>query len=196
MVSTAFSSGRGETLKKIGYVSAYVLPGAVIWGILSIGFWGIGNIPFFSLGMACLYAYWFGVRETYAVPCLVPSLAWQVPARWLKGRPVAKQILIWGFFLGPGFLTRNPYAGIWALPFLIALQRQLLSAIVIGVAIGILHGGLRAISILHMSQKQDLSSCTLHYAMGIQWHWQFMDGLYLLLTAGMLTAYMIMVIHF
>jgi hypothetical protein len=73
---------------------------------------------------------------------------------------------------------------------------QLLSAVVIGVAIGILHGGLRAISVLHMSQKQDSSSCTILFTMGTQWRWQFMDGLYLLLIAGMLTAYMIMVIHF
>jgi len=47
-----------------------------------------------------------------------------------------------------------------------------------------------------MSQKQDSSSCTILFTMGTQWRWQFMDGLYLLLIAGMLTAYMIMVIHF
>lgn len=43
-----------------------------------------------------------------------------------------------------GLITRNPYAGMWLLPFLLALSHPLLTTIFLGAAIGTIHGAARA----------------------------------------------------
>lgn len=117
------------------------------------------------------------------------SLAWQVPSHWIKGRPPIVQTLIWGTSLGPGLVTRNPYAGIWLLPFLIVLDRSPLMTLVVGIAVGAAHGGARAIGVLRNRSCMSTDVDAYLKIMGAQQRWQYLDGLALLLAAGALAAY-------
>jgi hypothetical protein len=98
------------------------------------------------------------------------------------------QTLTWGSVLGPGLVTRNPYAGMWLLPLLIVLQHDLFTAVVSGATVGIAHGSARAFGILR-NRKHQNDSCAPILILASQWRWQFMDGLALLGIAGGLGAY-------
>jgi len=100
------------------------------------------------------------------------------------------QALIWGTTLGPGLVTRNPYAGIWLLPLLIALNQSLLIAMVVGIAAGIAHGGARVLGVLSNRRSMDMDEEYAHLKiLGAQFRWQYIDGLALLVAAGALAAY-------
>lgn len=139
--------------------------------------------------VACCYALSFGICETLRIPFRPIGLAWQVPNQWLRGRPAALQTLFWGICLGPGLITRNPYAGIWLLPFLLVLMPNLLIALSLGLAIGVAHGCGRAIGVLRNRRKLDIL-CTPIVIFEF-WRWQFIDGLLLLFSTGWLTTYII-----
>jgi hypothetical protein len=100
------------------------------------------------------------------------------------------QTLIWGALLGPGLVTRNPYAGIWLLPLLLVLNQNLLTAVGAGIAIGIAHGGARALGVLHNRKCMQVAQAHL-LILGEQWRWKYLDGLALLLAAGALAASML-----
>lgn len=139
--------------------------------------------------LALAYALYFGLGEMLEFHRLRLSLAWQVPSHWIKGRPAIVQTLIWGTSLGPGLVTRNPYAGIWLLPFLIVLDRSLLMTLVVGIAVGAAHGGARAIGVLRNRSCMSTDADAYLKIMGAQQRWQYLDGLALLLAAGALAAY-------
>ncbi len=98
------------------------------------------------------------------------------------------QTVTWGALLGPGLLIRNPYAGMWLLPLLIALNHNLLTALVIGMIVGVAHGGARALGILSNRRQMDMNYSHL-MILGAQLRWKYRDGLALLLVAGVLAAY-------
>jgi hypothetical protein len=100
-----------------------VLPAGVVWWIIGIISWFFSNVPVLIEILALLYALFFGGLETLGLTFRAPSLAWQVPAHWIKGKSISIQAIIWGALLGPGLVTRNPYAGIWILPLLLALHQ-------------------------------------------------------------------------
>lgn len=135
-----------------------------------------------------LYSLGFGACEVIGIPIRSFSLTWQVPARWLQGRSRTAQMFIWGIFLGPGLVTKNPYAGIWLLPLLLVLDYNRSIAIGVGASIGIMHGFAYALGILN-NHKNIGGSCT-HSVILAQWKWRIADGLALLLVAGGLTAYL------
>ncbi len=144
--------------------------------MLSVVLWPLGSVPILVTLVAWVYAFTFGILETLGLPIQAPGLAWQVPAQWIRGRSATMQTLTWGACLGPGLVTRNPYAGMWLLPLLTVLDHNLLTAIFIGMAIGVAHGGARAIGVL--SNRRHLKvSCNHLVILGVQWRWQFMDGL-------------------
>ena len=182
------SSGRGYWLKIAFYLAAYVLPAAAVWSILGVVLWPVGAILGVVPLVACGYALAFGIAETFGLPLRVPSLAWQVPAQWIKGRSPMGQTAMWGALLGPGLVTRNPYAGMWLLPLLIALNHNLLTAMAIGMAVGAAHGGTRALGVLSNRRHMD-ASCSHLMILGVQLRWKYRDGLALLLVAGALAAY-------
>ncbi|MDQ6660024.1 MAG: hypothetical protein M3Z24_03550 [Chloroflexota bacterium] len=97
------------------------------------------------------------------------------------------QTLIWGMTLGPGFMTRNPYAGIWLLPVFLTLHHNLLINVAIGLIIGITHGTARAFGVIYT--HRNLDTCGLSIL--TQWRWRIVDGLMLLLVAGYLTTYVL-----
>lgn len=150
--------------------------------------WPIGAILVVVPLVACGYALAFGIAETFGLPLPAPSLAWQVPAQWVKGRSPVVQAATWGALLGPGLVTRNPYAGMWLLPLLIALNHNLLTAMAIGMAVGIAHGGARALGVLS-NRRRMATNCSHLMILGAQLRWRYIDGLALLLAAGALGAY-------
>ncbi len=138
--------------------------------------------------MAWVYALGFGIFETFAIPIRAPSVEWQVPASWIKRHPKVLQTVTWGALLGPGMVTKNPYAGIWLLPLLITLNHSLYMAIVIGVAVGVAHGSTRALGVLNNLRHIE-TNCSHLLILGEQLRWLYRDGLALLLAAGALAAY-------
>ncbi len=150
----------------------------------------LSAMPVFMLLLAWVYAFGFGVCETLALPAQAPSLTWQVPAHWVEKRSATVQSLIWGASLGPGLVTRNPYAGIWLLPLLLALNQNLLIAAGVGIAIGIAHGGARALGVVRNRTCIEATQAHL-LILGEQWRWKYLDGLALLLAAGALAADML-----
>ncbi len=182
------SSGRGYWLKVVFYLIAYALPAAVVWSILGVVLWPLGAIPGVVALVACGYALAFGIAETFRLPLRAPSLAWQVPAQWVRGHSAVAQTITWGALLGPGLVTRNPYAGMWLLPLLIALNHNPLTAMAIGMAVGVVHGGARALGVLNNRRHME-TNCSHLLILGAQMRWRFIDGLALLLAAGALAAY-------
>lgn len=152
--------------------------------------WVPGNIPLLIPALALGYALWYGTREALALPRRVPGLAWQVPSGWINRRPAMIQTLTWGTALGPGLVTRNPYAGMWLLLLLLGLNRSLLVTVVVGIVIGAAHGGARALGILSNRKQMDSDMEYAHLKiLGAQLHWAYIDGLALMLAAGALAAY-------
>jgi len=100
------------------------------------------------------------------------------------------QTATWGALLGPGLVTRNPYAGMWLVLLLIALNHSLFTVLVLGMAVGIAHGGARALGVLSNRRHLD-TNCTHLLILGAQMYWRFIDGLALLLAAGALAAYIL-----
>jgi len=75
--------------------------------------------------------------QTLMLPISVPTVRWQVPSGWMNRRTSAAQVVIWGASLGPGLITRNPYASMWLLPLLLPL----IGDWHLGVTVGIIAGG-------------------------------------------------------
>ena len=183
------SSGRGYRLSLLLYIAAYVFPAAIVWGILAIVLRPLAGVPFLLPLLALAYALWFGLRETLGLQRRLLGLLWQVPSGWIKGRPAVVQTLIWGTTLGPGLVTKNPYAGMWLLPLLVALNQNLLTTVVVAIAVGATHGGTRAIGVLR-NRRCIARDVEAHLKiLNSQTQWQYFDGLALLLAAGALGAY-------
>lgn len=61
-----------------------------------------------------------------------------------------RRVLVWGAVLGPGFATRNPYAGFALLPLAVAALRPAgaWATLTLAAGIGLAHGGARALALL------------------------------------------------
>src|SRR5256885_2225457 len=71
--------------------------------------------------LAAGYAACYGVLEAAGrLTLAAPGSRWQVPQTMVAGVPGWRRIAVWGSILGPGFLTRNPYAGFGLLPIVVA----------------------------------------------------------------------------
>ena len=173
------------------YIGAYVLPASFIWGILGVGLRLLNSIPLLLPVLAVFYALRFGIPETLGLRSRLFGLAWQVPSNWVKGRPAPIQTLIWGITLGPGLMTKNPYAGMWLLPLLVALNSSLPMAIVVGVAVGATHGLARSLGVLCNRRCIDMDENAYLKILAAESRWQYADGLALLLAGGALAAYVI-----
>lgn len=156
--------------------------------MLSMGLASLHAFPVLVALVAWVYALWFGLFETLGLPMRSPGLAWQVPSSWVDGRPVILQALVWGTILGPGLLTRNPYAGMWLLLPLVAFSHDPYVAVAFGGAVGAAHGGARVFGVLRNRRYMETSDGHLKI-LGSQLQWRYIDGVALLLAAGALTAY-------
>lgn len=160
---------------------AYALPAAATWAALA---WCVNALPLMSAAIigAVIYGAYYGILETAEKPGLrPPGTDWQVPKSLVAGKSRLRRIAIWGTLLGPGFATRNPYAGFGILPILAATTGNLQAGTVLGGLIGTAHGSGRAIALLRSSRTAfdaDYSRSVLRSL-----HWRRADGFLLLVIA-------------
>jgi hypothetical protein len=172
-------------LRIIGYSLAYILPAALLWGFVAMALAPLLGIAHLTAILAWIYAAAFGLLEAIGIPFRPLGPPWQVPAQWLKGRSSVIQTLIWGIVLGPGFVTRNPYAGMWLLLVLLPLQASFAALVVAGCAIGITHAATRVGGVIYNHRHPDTGALLTVLA---QTRWRIADGMLLVFVAGGLAA--------
>jgi hypothetical protein len=79
----------------------------------------------------------------------------------------------------------------WLLPFLVVLDQNVLVTMIAGFAVGIAHGGARAVGVLNNRKHLQQEHCSHLIVMGAQFYWRYIDGLVLLLATGALFAYIL-----
>ncbi len=134
-------------------IAAYVVPAIVVWTVL--GFC-LAALPLTGAGLvgAAAYGLSYGLSELAGgrgLPVLpVPGRRWQVPQTMMIDAPPARRVAVWGALLGPGFVTRNPYAGFGLLPLAVAAATVAGSsqAVLLAAAIGLAHSSARAVALL------------------------------------------------
>jgi hypothetical protein len=135
-------------------VVAYALPALLAWTLLGAAVAALQAVlPLagIALGVAIGYAGYYGLTEVTGLRGLPPpGRAWQVPQTMMIGASPRRRILVWGAILGPGFLTRNPYAGFGLLPLVVAVMPAAGGAVTLAAAaaIGVAHGSARATALL------------------------------------------------
>ena len=158
------------------------MPAVALWALIGLI---INLVPLatFALVTGGIYAAYYGLIETTARPGLPPpGRRWQVPAIWVANQSKWRRALIWGSLLGPGFMTRNPYAGFGLLPLVLASVGSIRIGIVFGAAIGFLHSTARALALLR--DTRDIASADYMKAVMKSLRWRTFDGLALLLFTG------------
>lgn len=130
-----------------------------------------------------LYATYYGLVEaTHHRGVPPPGSRWQVPQSFVIGISRRRRILVWGCILGPGFATRNPYAGFGLLPLALAAVGNLSDGIVLGGAVGMAHGIARAIALLRDARGINVSEYLQSVLKSM--YWRAFDGFSLLVVAG------------
>lgn len=145
----------------------------------------LGTLPVSrpALVLALAYAVCYGASEVAGRRWpRAPGTSWQVSQAMVVNTSPRRRVLIWGSVLGPGFATRNPYAGFWLLPLLVASVGGVRAAAVLGAAIGLAHATGRALAVL-----RDAGPAAGRDPMAIvlaSVRWRIVDGVVLLLIAG------------
>ncbi|HEV2451753.1 MAG TPA: hypothetical protein VGS62_07485 [Streptosporangiaceae bacterium] len=131
-----------------------------------------------------VYCGYFGLAEwSDAVGGLrPPSTGWQVPQSLVLGASRRRRILVWGAILGPGFVTRNPYAGFGLLPLLLAALGDARAGLITGAAIGACHGAGRALALLRDTRQVSVTEYLQSVLKSM--YWRRADGLALLALGG------------
>jgi hypothetical protein len=135
-------------------VVAYALPALLAWTLLGAAVAALQVVlPLagIALVIAIGYAGYYGLTEVTGLRGLPPpGRGWQVPQTMMIGASPRRRILVWGAILGPGFLTRNPYAGFGLLPLVVAVMPAAGAALTLAAAavIGVAHGSARAMALL------------------------------------------------
>jgi hypothetical protein len=168
-------------------LSAYAVPAAAVWALAGLVLCAL-PLTSAALVLAVLYGCAYGAVEiSGAVRPAAPGRTWQVPQDLVIGaRSGRHRLLIWGSILGPGFLTRNPYAGFAALPLLIAAAARpagasLAAGAGVAALIGAAHGAGRAFALLRdrSIRPGDPMALLLRSV-----RWRIADGYGLLAAAG------------
>lgn len=142
----------------------------------------------FSLVPLVAYCAYYGIIESTGLPGLAPpGSKWQVPQSLVAGTSPRRRILIWGGILGPGFFTRNPYAGFGLLPLAISLLDSTQEGVLLAAAIGTAHGGGRALALVRDARVADASASYLRSVLRSV-YWQVFDGMMLLTLGSMAVA--------
>ena len=168
-----------------GYLSAvsvYALAGAACWAVLGIV---AGALPLqlAALIVVVTYGAYYGALEALGrrgVP--PPGSRWQVPQGFVRNTSRRRKLVIWGAILGPGFLTRNPYAGFGMLVALVALAGSAWLGLIVAVAIGACHGTGRALAMLRDARQ----ASGLEYLNSVakSLYWRHCDGFALVAIAA------------
>jgi len=163
-------------------LAAYALPAIVVWTVLGLG---LGALPLTgaALVLAVIYAGCYGLQEvTGRLGLPTPGSRWQVPQTMVVGVSGWRRILIWGSILGPGFLTRNPYAGFGLLPIVVATARGAAAGAMLAAVIGLAHGTGRALALLR-DARPEAAADPMRLVL-TSMYWRAFDGFALLVVAG------------
>lgn len=162
-------------------LAAYALPAAAVWAVLGLA---LTSLPIGTAALLAtvLYCALYGTPESFGLSRpRAPGRSWQVPQDFVIGAGSRRRALVWGSILGPGFLTRNPYAGFGALLLLVAGVGGLASGLTVAALVGVAHGTGRALALLRdASSPQDDPFALLLRSL----RWRALDGLALLAIAG------------
>ena len=130
-----------------------------------------------------LYAACYGLIEVIGLTRpSAPGSNWQVPSEWVRGVSRRKRMWVWGTMLGPGFATRNPYAGFGLLVLVVAAAASLRDAVVAAACIGIAHATGRAFALFRDVRLVDSADHLLAVLKSM--YWRLFDGYALLVIAG------------
>ena len=166
-------------------LAAYAVPAAVIWAGFGLA---LGALPIAAgaLVVAAVYGLGYGVIEASgrAKP-RAPGSNWQVPQRMLIGAGGIRRLLIWGLALGPGFVTRNPYAGFGMTLVLVGCAGRPGLGLLVGAAAGVAHGSGRALALLRDARVRGARSRAAEpfQVLLTSVRWRIFDGLALLMIA-------------
>lgn len=136
-----------------------------------------------ALALTIGYGAYYGLVESAGRTGLPPpGRSWQVPSRWVDKAPGWRRILVWGSLLGPGFATRNPYAGFGMLPLVVGSIGSLRPGIAVAALLGLLHSAGRAAALLRDTRRTPDADYLRVVMKSIRW--RTADGLVLLAVAA------------
>lgn len=159
-----------------------MLPAAAIWSAIGIVAAEIGaGYHLVVVSAALVYAAVYGVAEAKGIRLPMVDSNWQVPGHWVQAGGRIRDS-IWGVILGPGLLTRNPYASMWILPFVLAAEPSPWLGALVGCCIGVTHGGARATTVLALHRRG--VTCSPIRVLPWQGRFRYLDGLILLFAVG------------
>jgi len=129
-------------------IVSYALPAVAVWTALGFVVTTV-RLTGFALAAAVAYGGYYGATEVSGRRGLPPpGRSWQVPQTMLIEAPVRRRVLVWGALLGPGFATRNPYAGFGLLPLVVASMPGTGAGLAVSAAVGLAHGTARAAALV------------------------------------------------
>lgn len=175
---------RGRTRWAAASLVAYAAAGAAVWATLGLGLGALGANGV-VIAAALLYALWHGALETLRLPVHPPGSRWQVPATWVRHRAPLARIGVWGAILGPGVVTRNPFASMWMIPLLLALADTPARGAAAGAVAGAAHGLARAAGVIRNTKLEGPEPHLAGLVLA-QMRWRLADGIVLLIVAGAL----------
>jgi len=146
-----------------------------------------------ALAVAVVYGCYYGLTEVTGRRGLAPpGRTWQVPQTMVISASPGRRVVVWGAILGPGFATRNPYAGFGLLPLLVAAMSGVRAALMVGAAIGLAHGSARALALLRDLRELPAGSAgdpIGHLDLLLKTvYWRRLDGCILLVIAAAAAA--------
>jgi hypothetical protein len=173
----------GRLARHASLVAAYVLPAVIAWALLGL-LANAAPLSTAALILIAVYGVFYGLVEAAgrARPS-PPGSTWQVPSAWVLGAPRWRRTMVWGSVLGPGFATRNPYAGFGLLPLAVAAVGDLRYGVLLAAAIGAAHGTGRALALLRDVRVVD--GANYLQSMLRSMYWRMFDGYALLAVAGL-----------
>jgi hypothetical protein len=177
--------GRGCWPYRSWVLLAFAVPAAIVWA--GIGLALAALLPQETARWAAVaYATVYGILEVVGRRGRAPTTRWQVPAPWVRHRHESVNVLVWGALLGPGLLTRNPYASIWMLALLLASLGHPPVAAAVGAGAGLVHGGSRALGVLRELRPGGIPDYSTFVARGITW--RVADGATLVAVAALVAT--------
>jgi len=169
-------------VRRVWLLAVYVLPAIIVWMTLGLL---VNLLPLSVIALALMagYGVFYGVLEAggRARPA-PPGSRWQVPSEWVRGVSRRRRFAVWGSLLGPGFATRNPYAGFWLLPLAVAAVGNLGYGVLLAAAVGAAHSTGRALGLLRDVKDVDVNSYLQSTLRSM--YWRRVDGFALLAAAG------------
>lgn len=163
--------------------AAFTVPAALAWTVVALLMsWVTPSGA--ALTAALVFAAAYGITQLTMIPVPVPTLPFGTPSSWLRGRGSRAQAAIWGATLGPGFATRNPYAGMWLAVLALGVIDPVVHASVVGCVAGAGHGFARSVGIALNIRRR----ATPFEVMAARMHWRLVDGVALIGAAGVIVG--------